>query len=307
MQEIRIGTRGSQLALWQADHVAGLLSESDSGLKVEIVPIKTEGDRRQDVSLSEIGGKGLFIKELEYALLERKIDIAVHSMKDVTVHMEPEFCIPVILNRANPFDALVSVKYDSLQELPESAIIGTCSLRRQSQLLSIRPDLQIISLRGNVPTRLNRLDSGKFDAIVLAVSGLQRLGLEHRITQILSSDAHLPSPGQGALGIQCRTEDTDTQELIGSLNDQDSHTAVSAERVANSSLGGSCYVPVGIYATIQSDRINICGFVGSPDGSRTVHDSNSGTRSNSERLACDLATALKNQGAQEILDACEQR
>ena len=304
MKEFRIGTRGSELAMWQASHVAGLLQNLHPQVRIEVVPITTEGDRRLDVSLSQLGGKGLFIKELERCLLEDRIDIAVHSMKDVTVNLDPEFCIDVILERANPYDALVSNHFDSLDSLPENAVIGTCSLRRQSQLKSLRPDLQFVTLRGNVPTRLKRLDSGEFDAIVLAVSGLTRLGREGRITQILNGEHHIPSPGQGAMGIECRSRDSQVQEFISPLNHETTSIAVNAERLTNRALGGSCVVPVGIHTTVGGERMKMGAFIGSLDGSECIRSTIQGKISESEKLAKTLADDLEQRGARKILDAC---
>ena len=305
MQVIRIGTRGSELALWQANHVAGLLNECHPDVRTEIVPIKTEADRRLDVSLSEVGGKGLFIKELEHSLLENHIDIAVHSMKDVTVNLPPEFRIDVILDRGNPYDALVSNRYVSIDELPADSVIGTCSLRRKTQLQNVRPDLRFEILRGNVTTRLARLDNDEFDAIVLAVSGLMRLGRENRITQELAGINHIPSPGQGALGIECRSDDFRVQELIAPLNHEPSRIAVHAERLANRELGGSCVAPVGIHALISNEQMKISGSIGSLNGSGTLRSSTEGTTAESVRIAQVLADNLNKQGAQEILNAWE--
>ncbi len=304
MQVIRIGTRGSDLAMWQAEHVASHLCNI-SGRQIEVGPIKTEGDRRVDVPLSEIGGKGLFIKELEHALVQKDIDIAVHSMKDVTVNLDSRFCIPVILKRENPYDALISSRYQSLADLPLNAVVGTSSLRRKSQLLTLRPDLDIQMLRGNVPTRLGRLDEGRYDAIVLAVSGLKRLGMDHRITQVLRGKNHIPSPGQGALGIECRSGDKETRELIAPLNHAHSSIAVQAERLVNRALGGSCLTPIGIHASISGDSIRMSAWIGSVDGRQTIRADTKGRMAEFERVAQSLAKMLEDQGAQEILDACE--
>lgn len=305
MQEIRIGTRGSELAMWQANHVAGLLNESHCDVRTEIIPIKTEADRRLDVSLSEVGGKGLFIKELERSLLDDKIDIAVHSMKDVTVNLHPEFCIDVILHRANPYDALVSNRHVSIEALPSESVIGTCSLRRKSQLSSVRPDLRFVMLRGNVTTRLSRLDSDEFDAIILAVSGLMRLGRENRVTQELAGMNHIPSPGQGALGIECRSDDCRVRELIAPLNHEPSRIAVHAERLTNRELGGSCVAPVGIHALVSNGQMEISASVGSLNGRGSLTSSKTGTTADFVRTAQSLADNLNQQGAREILNAWE--
>ena len=305
MQKIRIGTRGSELALWQANHVAELLGKHNSEVQVEIVPIKTEGDRRIDVKLSQFGGKGLFIKELERSLHDDQVDIAVHSMKDVTVKLDPEFCIKVILDRGNPYDALVSNRYGSIDQLPPNATIGTCSLRRKSQLQSLRPDLRFVTLRGNVPTRLKRLDAGEFDAIVLAVSGLNRLGRANRITQVLEGKDHIPSPGQGALGIECRSRDARIQELIAPLNHEQSSIAVHAERLTNRQLGGSCVAPIGIHASVNNGRMEMSASIGSVDGSGRIRSSIEGSTEDSTTIAHAVAGELDRQGAREILNAWE--
>ncbi len=293
------------MALWQANHVAQRLRNLYSEVKVEVVPIKTEGDRRLDVTLSQIGGKGLFIKELERSLHEERVDIAVHSMKDVTVNLDPEFCIDVILDRGNPYDALVSNRYGSIDQLPPNATIGTCSLRRKSQLQALRPDLQFVTLRGNVTTRVKRLDTGDFDAIILAVSGLKRLGRENRITQVLDGKDHIPSPGQGALGIECRRRDTRILELISPLNHEQSCIAVHAERLTNRELGGSCVAPIGIHAAADSERMKMSAFIGSVDGGRRIQSSIEGATDDSTTIAQTLAGDLDRQGAQEILNAWE--
>ncbi len=301
MLAVRIGTRGSQLALWQANHVAKLITENFPRIETELVTIKTEADRRLDVLLSEVGGKGLFIKELEVALLEHRIDIAVHSMKDVTVDLADDFEIAAILKRGNPYDALVSTKYSSLDELPAGAAVGTCSLRRRSQLLNVRPDLKIVPVRGNVLTRLKRLDDGEFDAIVLAVSGLQRLGLGERITQVLDQPPHIPSPGQGALGIECRRKDLELIADMRALNDSTSHVAVAAERSVNAGLGGSCNVPVGIHAQIECEKLNIAAYVSTVDATNALTQTASGLAANSMTLADEIVGQLNARGAQQIL------
>ncbi len=298
---IRIGTRTSELAVWQARYVERRLTKFDSSLQIQIVPISTEADRRQNVSLSKFGGKGLFIKELEYALAKRRIDIAVHSMKDVSVTIDSQFAIPVILKRANPYDAFVSNQYDRVSALPQNSKVGTCSLRRRSQLLNVRPDLQIVHLRGNVPTRLEKLDANNFEATLLAVAGLTRLGYEDRISEILRGDNHIPSPGQGALGIECRSDDLLTHELIAPLNHEKSRIAVESERSVNRTLGGSCHVPIGIHAVIDNGQLTICGSVGSPDGTEVVRSYITGHKGQAEKLAAELACELIRLGAKEIL------
>ncbi len=301
MPVVRIGTRGSQLAMWQANHVAALIEKHLADVSTEIIPLKTEADRRQDILLSELGGKGLFIKELEVALLDNRIDIAVHSMKDVTVDLADEFCIASILKRENPYDALVSTKYQSLAELPPGAVIGTCSLRRQSQLLVARSDLEIVPVRGNVTTRLQRLDGGEFDAIILAVSGLMRLGLERRISEILDQSPHIPSPGQGALGIECRRDDTRLIDDLVCLDDRGSAAEVHAERAVNAGLGGSCHIPIGILTRCRADTYEMTAYVGSVDAKQTLLESSSGRYEDLMNAAAIMVGQLNHRGAQEIL------
>ena len=305
MNRIRIGTRGSVLALWQANYVAMRLHETYPDLVVETVPIKTEGDRRQDVPLVQIGGKGLFVKELESALLDDRIDIAVHSMKDVTVNMPEDFCIPVILEREDPRDALVSNHTQSIKDLPQNATVGTCSPRRRSQLLSMRPDIQVKELRGNVPTRLKKLDDGQFDAIILAIAGLNRLGLQGRITQQFDPEIYVPSPGQGAMGIECRANDSEMLELLEPLNHSTTFSCVSAERQVNRQLGGSCHSPIGVFACNSNNEFKIRAWVGNLDGSDWI-TKHSGETADKENLAVDeLVEKLSNAGALEILASAE--
>ena len=305
MKTIRIGTRGSDLAVWQARFVASVLVQRHSGLNVEMRLIKTEGDRRTDVPLTEIGGKNLFVKELEYALLDGQIDIAVHSMKDVTVNLGPDFEIPIFLKRENPCDAFVSNTFASIEELPHNARVGTCSLRRQSQLLAARKDLTVAPLRGNVPTRLARLDEGRFDGIILAVAGLKRLGLDQRIAQIMPAERYVPSPGQGALGIECRTDDLSVREIIAPLNHDQTWISVNAERQVNRRLGGSCHVPLGVYAQMLDQRIKITASVGLVDGSRQIRETASGCTNEAMEVADVLADTLIASGAEEIIQSCE--
>ena len=305
--QIRIGTRGSELALWQSKHIASQLVSICPNLEIEIVSIKTEGDKRLDVPLSEVGGKGLFIKELENALIDNRIDIAVHSMKDVTVYLADDFCVPVILERGDPYDAFVSNKYASLSELPKGAVVGTCSLRRQSQLLNTRPDLEIKSLRGNVNTRLKHLDDGEFDGIILAGAGLKRLGLGGRITETLNYGKHIPSPGQGALGIECRSDDSTALAAIMPLNHEKTNITVNAERAVNAELGGSCYVPIGVHAHAYDKRLEIQAYIGSVDGQKIVESQVAATLDEYANLPADLARVLKKNGAMEILETCHRR
>ncbi len=306
MKTLRIGTRASKLALWQARHVAQLLAGLRPELTIELCEISTEADRRTNVALTAIGGKNLFVKELEQALSDRRVDIAVHSMKDVTASLQPQFDIPVILEREDPRDAFVSNAFASIQDLPENATLGTCSPRRQSQMLALRRDLAVVQLRGNVQTRLARLDEGGFDATILAVSGLRRLDLESRITEFLSVSLHVPSPGQGALGIECRSDDDAVRELIAPLNHPPTRTEVEAERHVNRRLGGNCHMPLGTYAKIRDGHIEIQAYVGLPDGSRRIVETEAGRASESGQVADALADTLIARGSLEVLETCEQ-
>jgi hydroxymethylbilane synthase len=298
---LRIATRKSQLALWQADHVATLLRHAHAGLEVELVPISTKGDRIQDRSLAAIGGKGLFIKELEVALEEGEADIAVHSMKDVP-KLPEGFVIAAVLPRADPLDALLSPKADRIEDLPHSARVGTSSLRRQAQLLSIRPDLNIEPLRGNVDTRVRRLDSGDLDAIILACAGLIRLGWESRIGARLDPRICLPAVTQGIIGIECRATAAETRALLQGLDDHATRTVMDAERAFAERLGGSCQSPIAAYATLQGTRLTLDGLVAEPDGSRLLRDSLSGDDARPEALGAALADRVLAAGARELLN-----
>ncbi len=299
---LRIATRKSPLALWQAEHVAALLRGAHAGLDVELLPMSTQGDRIQDRSLAAIGGKGLFIKELEVALTEERADIAVHSMKDVPAEMPPGFVIAAFLARADPRDALLCRRGSTLADLPAGAQLGTSSLRRRAQILAARPDLRIEPLRGNVDTRLARLESGPLDAIVLACAGLDRLGHASRITTRLAAEAMLPAVGQGAIGIECRSEDTRTRALVAALDDTATHTALAAERAFAHTLGGSCQSPIAALARIAEDRLTLQGLVAEPDGSRLLRDSVSGDCARAETLGAELARRLLESGARELLE-----
>jgi hydroxymethylbilane synthase len=299
---LRIATRKSPLALWQAEHVATLLRAAHAGLDVELLPMSTQGDRIQDRSLAAIGGKGLFIKELEVALAERRADIAVHSMKDVPAEMPQGFVIAALLARADPRDALLCLRGSALSDLPAGAKLGTSSLRRRAQILAARPDLAIEPLRGNVDTRLARLENGALDAIVLACAGLVRLGLESRITTRLAPGTMLPAVGQGAIGIECRSDDTRTRALVGALDDAATHTALAAERAFARTLGGSCQSPIAALARIEGDRLTLEGLVAEPDGSRLLRESISGVCARAETLGEELARRLLESGARELLE-----
>jgi len=299
---LRIATRKSPLALWQAEHVAGLLRQAHPDLAIELVPISTKGDRIQDRSLAAIGGKGLFIKELEVALDEGRADLAVHSMKDVPSELPPGFLITAVLPRADPRDALLSAKADRIDNLPPGARVGTSSLRRQSQLLAARPDLQICALRGNVDTRLRRLDDGDLDAIILACAGLIRMGWEARITARLEPQHCLPAVSQGIIGIECREEAGATQALLTVLNHPATRSAMDAERSFAGRLGGSCQSPIAAYATLDGDRLHLSGLVAEPDGSRLLRDSVSGSIDESQALGEQLAERLLAAGADTLLE-----
>jgi hydroxymethylbilane synthase len=299
---LRIATRKSQLALWQAEHVAMLLRRAHSGLDVELIPMSTKGDRIQDRSLAAIGGKGLFIKDLEVALEEHRADIAVHSMKDVPGDLPDGLTIEAVLPRADPLDALICARAARLDDLPRGARIGTSSLRRQAQLLAARPDLRIEALRGNVDTRLRRLENGELDAIILACAGLIRLGWESRITARLDPAACLPAVSQGIIGIECRTADARTRSLLEALNDPATRVVMDAERAFAGRLGGSCQSPIAAYATLEHDRLTLDGLVAEPDGTRLLRDSISGNAVEARRLGEQLADRVLAAGAGALLE-----
>lgn len=302
MRKIRIGTRESQLALWQAEYVRDQLLNHHQGLEVELVGMTTEGDKTLDVPLSAKGGKGLFLKELEQALVDESVDIAVHSMKDVTVTLPEGLVISVICEREDPRDAFVSNQWAELDQLPEGARVGTCSLRRQSLLRHNYPHLNVINLRGNVNTRLRRLDEGDYDAIILAAAGLMRLEMEGRIKSRLSTEQSLPAVGQGAVGIECRLADTETRDLLKPLNHGPSQTRVAAERAANARLGGGCHVPLAVHAELQGESLWLRGLVGQPDGSLLLTAEARGPSTQPEALGNKVAADLLSQGAGKILE-----
>ncbi|MDX1335340.1 MAG: hydroxymethylbilane synthase, partial [Gammaproteobacteria bacterium] len=299
MQErlIRIATRNSALALWQAEDVASRLKQAHEGLEVELVSMKTRGDKILDTPLAKIGGKGLFVKELEQGMLEGRADIAVHSMKDVPMEFPEGLGLSVILEREDPRDAYVSNTYKSLADLPAGAKVGTSSLRRQTQISARFPELEILSLRGNVNTRLAKLDAGDYDAIILAGAGLIRLGFEDRISKFLTPEESLPAIGQGAVGIECRVDDEETQALLSVLDHHDTHTRVAAERAFNHRLHGGCQVPIAGYSLLEGDEIWLRGLVGSPDGSEVVRGEIRGPRTEAEALGVTLADDLLSRGA----------
>jgi len=300
---LRIATRKSQLALWQAEHVASLLRRAHAGLDVQLVPIVTQGDRIQDRSLAAIGGKGLFIKELEIALEERRADIAVHSMKDLPGDLPAGLEIAAVLERADPHDALLTrAAAAGLEDLPESARVGTSSLRRQAQLLAARPDLRIEALRGNVDTRIRRLDTGDLDAIVLACAGLMRLGLQGRITARLDPKISLPAVAQGVIGIECRSADARTLRLMEALNHPATRIVMDAERAFAHRLGGSCQSPIAAHARLDGTRLTLEGLVAEPDGSRVLRDSASGGAQSPGALGRQLAERILAAGAAPLLE-----
>ncbi|WP_428944461.1 hydroxymethylbilane synthase [Pantoea sp. FN060301] len=298
---LRIATRQSPLALWQAHYVQQRLMACHPGLRVELVPMVTKGDVILDTPLAKVGGKGLFVKELELAMLSDRADIAVHSMKDVPIDFPEGLGLVTICEREDPLDAFVSNQYDSVDALPAGAVVGTSSLRRQCQLSARRPDLRIHSLRGNVGTRLGKLDAGEYDAIILAVAGLKRLGLGDRIRHAMPAEESLPAVGQGAVGIECRLDDAQTITLLSALNDDDTATRIKAERAMNTRLEGGCQVPIGSYAVLEGDMLWLRGLVGSPDGKEMIRGERRGPREDAEKMGISLAEELLDNGAREIL------
>ncbi|MDJ0738716.1 MAG: hydroxymethylbilane synthase [Gammaproteobacteria bacterium] len=300
-QPVRIATRKSPLAMWQAEHVAAALREAHPGLAVEILGMSTQGDKILDTPLAKIGGKGLFVKELEQRMLDGAADIAVHSMKDVPVALPDGLHLAVILEREDPRDAFVSNDHADLAALPDGARVGTSSLRRQCQLADRRPDLEIIALRGNVNTRLRKLDDGDYDAIILAAAGLKRLGFADRVRDFISTDHSLPAIGQGAIGIECRSDDARINDLLAPLHHVDTAACVGAERALNHRLEGGCQVPIGGHATLADGELHLRGLVGTVDGSEIVRAETRGPQADAERLGTALAEELLDHGAAEIL------
>ncbi|WP_312481859.1 hydroxymethylbilane synthase [Stutzerimonas nitrititolerans] len=302
-REIRIATRKSALALWQAEYVKARLEASHPGLVVSLVPMVSRGDKLLDAPLAKIGGKGLFVKELETALMENEADIAVHSMKDVPMEFPAGLGLYCICEREDPRDAFVSNRYDSLDALSPGSVVGTSSLRRQAQLLARRPDLKIQFLRGNVNTRLAKLDAGEYDAIILAAAGLIRLGFGERIRSSIGVDESLPAGGQGAVGIECRTDDAELHQLLACLNDPQTATRVTAERALNRHLNGGCQVPIACYAVLEGDQLWLRGLVGQPDGTQLLRAEGRAPAEQAEALGVQVAEALLAQGAAQILKA----
>lgn len=301
MSTLTIATRKSMLAMWQAEHIKARLEQLHPGLQVELLPMSTRGDVILDTPLAKIGGKGLFVKELEIAMLEGKADIAVHSMKDLPVEFPDGLELYGICEREDPRDAFVSNNYHSLDELPSGAVVGTCSLRRKCQILAQYPQLKVHDLRGNVQTRLNKLDNGQFDAIILAASGLIRLDLHARIRQRIAVEVSLPANGQGVLGIECRSNDSATKALLEPLICQHTRSCVLAERAMNRRLQGGCQVPIGAYAELHGDQLHLRGLVGRPDGSEIIEGEITGDRADAEQIGIELAEFLLERGAGKIL------
>lgn len=302
-RHLRIATRKSALALWQAEYVKARLEQLDPTLSVSLVPMVSRGDQLLDSPLAKIGGKGLFVKELETAMLNDEADLAVHSMKDVPMQFPDGLGLYAICEREDPRDAFVSNTFDHVDSLPAGSVVGTSSLRRQAQVMARRPDLQIRFLRGNVNTRLAKLDAGEYDAIILATAGLMRLGFGERIRYSMPPEESLPAGGQGAVGIECRSGDTELQALLSKLNDEDSALRVRAERALNTRLNGGCQVPIACYAERENGLLWLRGLVGDPDGQRMLRAEASGPENDPETLGIAVAEDLLAQGAQAILDA----
>ncbi len=298
MAHLRIGSRGSKLALWQAHHVAAWLQAAGHTTSIEV--IKTTGDKITEVALSQVGTKGMFTREIEEALLVQRIDLAVHSLKDLPTELDPAFTLPAILKREDPRDALVALRHQRLEDLPRNAAVGTSSLRRQAQLRALRPDLRLSTLRGNVDTRLRKLEDGQLDAMILAAAGLHRLGLESYITGYFSAEVMCPAAGQGALAIEARAGDYATAICVAPLDHPDTRIATTCERVVLQGLGGGCQVPIGAYAVASDSGIHLRAVVASPDGTRILCATQSGK--DVITLGSSVARDLLDQGAQAILD-----
>ena len=301
MKIIKIATRKSELALWQANHVADLLRDQHPGLEVELLPMVTRGDIILDQPLAKIGGKGLFLKELERSLLSEVADIAVHSMKDVPMEEVPGLVVDIVLERANPFDALLCNSDQSLEQLPAGSLIGTSSLRRQCQLKSLRPDLKVADLRGNVNTRIRKLQESEYDAIILACAGLERLGQDGLVTEVLGPPNWLPAVTQGTIGVQCRKADEAVKELIQPLLHPETALRTQAERTVATLLQGSCQLPLAAFAEIAGTRVHIRGLVGTPDGQTVLRSEITGETENVVGLSAKIAGDLLNQGADKII------
>lgn len=303
MKSLKIATRQSPLAMWQAEHIQARLQQLYPGLVVELLTFVTQGDKILDTPLAKIGGKGLFVKELEAALLDGRADLAVHSMKDVPMQLPDGLCLPIICEREDPLDAFVSNQYHHFDALPNGAKVGTSSLRRKCQLLQARPDLNIVDLRGNVGTRLSKLDADQYDAIILASAGLKRLGLSERIRHSMAADVSLPAVGQGALGLECRHDDVALIQMLQPLQHAESALCVRAERAFNAHLQGGCQVPIAGFAIIQDGQVFMQGRVGQVDGSALLKAEGRAHYDAAETLGVQLAENLLSQGAAEILQA----
>jgi len=300
---LRIATRQSELALWQANHVADLLSRRYVDLNVELLPMLTQGDRILDQPLASIGGKGLFLKELERALLSGKADLAVHSMKDVPVVSTPDLSVDIVLERANPFDALLSRNGETLEELPPGSRVGTSSLRRQCQLRALRPDLYVLDLRGNVNTRIRKMQEGEFEAIILARAGLERLGLEQLVSDTLLAPDWLPAVTQGTICLQYRENDNETRALLKPLNHPFTSVCSNMERSVSRALEGSCQLPLAVFARKQGSKLALDALIGNPDGTSILRSKRSGTETEGGIMAAEVARELLDQGAGDIISA----
>jgi hydroxymethylbilane synthase len=298
-----IATRGSKLALWQAEHVRDRLQSTRPGLEVELLIVKTRGDKILDVPLAKVGGKALFVKEIEQALLDGRAQIAVHSMKDVPAELADGLHMAAVSEREDPRDAWISASGQPLAELPAGSVVGTSSMRRQCQILAARPDLEIDMLRGNVPTRLGKLDDGKFDAIVLAAAGLRRLGFGDRISEALEPERFVPAVGQGALGVETRADDADTTELVrDAMHHQEDARRVAAERAFLLELEGGCQTPLAAHASYLGDRLHVAALIGRPDGTEVLRAERTGAPDDAEAMGVELANELLGQGGKKILE-----
>jgi hydroxymethylbilane synthase len=299
MARLRIGSRGSQLALWQANHISALLRER--GHEVELEIIKTTGDKITDVALAKVGTKGMFTKEIEEALAEGRIDLAVHSLKDLPTELSQDFEIAAVTTRENPRDVFCSRNYESIEDLPRGALVGTSSLRRQAQLKAVRPDLEIRPLRGNVDTRLRKLEAGEYDAIILAAAGLNRLGKTQLVRQVIPFEVMCPAAGQGALGIEIRAGDSVTRQHLAFLDDAEAHATTTCERALLNKLGGGCQVPIGAFAEVREGRLHLEAIVAEPDGSKILRESLDGT--DPVQLGESVGEVLLQRGGEAILEA----
>ncbi len=300
-RKIKIGSRGSPLALWQANWIKDQLESLHPEIPVEIVVIKTSGDKIQNVPLAKIGGKGLFVKEIEEAMLRKEVDFAVHSMKDMPIKFPFALCIAAVTKRENPFDALIARGNKKLDELPRGAKVGTGSLRRMSQLLHYRPDLSLVPLRGNLETRIKKLETEGLDAIILAAAGLIRMGWDDKITEMISPEILLPAMGQGAVGIEARKHDVDNQILLADMDDEDTHLALDAERAVVTQLEGGCNVPIGAFATIEKDQMTLKGLVASLDGKTLYKTELQGRKLDAKSMGKELGSTLLDMGGDKIM------